>query len=67
MWPLAMSFTEFMTEPSFKCIEDDLDERDLKALSVVSISTGFFFKTLLQNNAKNTLWVLPTEHSKQSG
>lgn len=46
MWPLAMSFTDFMTEPS---IEEDLDERDLKALSVVSISTGlfFFFETLL--------------------
>lgn len=34
MWPLAMSFTDFMTDPS---IEEDLDERDLKALSVVSI------------------------------
>lgn len=66
MWPLAMSFTDFMTEPSF---EEDLDERDLKAQSVVSISTGlfFFFETLLQNNAKNTLWVLATGYSKQSG
>lgn len=45
--------TDFMTEPSFKCIKDDSDERDLKALSVVSISTRLFFETLLQNNAKD--------------
>lgn len=51
---LSNVFYRLMTEPSFKCIEDDLDERDLKALSVVSISTGLlFFETLLQNNAKN--------------